>query len=44
VFICVVKVTVGMQYLRRPEEGVGSPGNGITGSCEVPDVGAGNLN
>jgi hypothetical protein len=28
-----------MQYLQRPEEGVG-PGSGVTGGCESPDVGA----
>lgn len=28
---------------QRPEEGVESPGTGISGSCEVPGVGAGNL-
>ena len=27
---------------RRPEEGVGSPGAGVTGSCELSKVGAGN--
>ena len=30
------------RYPERPEEGIRSPGAGITGSCEPPDVGAGN--
>ena len=25
----------------RPEEGVGSPGAGVAGGCELPGVGAG---
>ena len=25
-------------YLQRPEEGVGSPGAGVTDSCESPDM------
>ena len=28
--------------IQRPEEGIRSPGAGITGSCEPPDVDAGN--
>jgi hypothetical protein len=28
--------------LQRPEEGVGCPGVGVTGSSELPTVGAGN--
>jgi hypothetical protein len=28
-------------YSRRPEDGVGSPGAGITGSCKLPLVGSG---
>lgn len=29
-------------YLQRPEKGVGSPGTGVSGSLQLPDVGAGN--
>lgn len=25
-------------YFRRPEEGIGSSGVGVTGPCEQPDV------
>ena len=41
VFICVGCVYVSVQE-GRPEEGVRSLRAGITGSCELPDVGAGN--
>lgn len=29
-------------YAQRPEEGVRPPGAVFIGSCEIPDVGAGN--
>lgn len=28
--------------LGRPEEDIGSPGTGVTGGCEPPDLGTGN--
>lgn len=30
------------QSLRRPEEGIGTPGNRVTNDCALPGVGAGN--
>lgn len=31
-------------YWRRPQEGVGAPGSGVTGYCGAPDTGPRNLN
>lgn len=31
-----------MQYPQRPEDGIRSPGAGVTGSCKLPGVGARN--
>lgn len=47
-FMCVAYVSFrvprvsGSPLKRRLEEGVWSPGAGITGSCAMPDMGAGN--
>jgi hypothetical protein len=29
-------------YQRRPGKGIGSPGDGVTGRCNLPSVGVGN--
>lgn len=39
-----VGVGVCMQEPAEPEEGTGSPGAGVIGSCGPPDVGIGNMN
>jgi hypothetical protein len=45
-YICLncvyMHVCMSVQYLKRPEEGIRSPGAGVTGSCELPDVSAEN--
>ena len=35
--------TICMQYPKRPEESVGSSAVGVTGACELANMGAGNL-
>lgn len=43
-YICVplcVFVCVSVKCPRRPDEDIGSPGAGVAGSCELPDVGNG---
>lgn len=35
-FVYMMAVTMCMQCLGRPEEGVRFPGVGITGGCELP--------
>lgn len=46
VYICVylgVSIyTTCMHYLWKPEEGIKYPATGITVTCELPDIGAGN--
>lgn len=37
-----VELCVCVWHLKRPAEDAGSPGVGVTGSCEPPIVGAGN--
>lgn len=37
--VCVWGLYIN-KYLQRPEESVMSPGAGVTGSCELPDLGA----
>lgn len=36
-YLCVYATCVG--YRQSPEEAVGSHGVGLTGGCELPDVG-----
>jgi hypothetical protein len=38
--VCVCMIECG--YLRRSEDDAKIPGDGVTGSCEAPGVGAGN--
>lgn len=40
--VCVWMCACECRYPRRPEEGVESPGAGITGTCETANVGPGN--
>lgn len=40
--MCVYVCAHEHNCMRRPEEGVRSPGAGLTGGCESPDVEAGN--
>lgn len=44
VYICmsVYGLCTGMHCLQRLEEATGVPGAGVTGSCEMPNLGAGN--
>lgn len=39
-FVCTYCMIVQVPW--RPGEGIGVPGAGVTGNCELPSIGAGN--
>ena len=41
-YVCVPTGVVYVVCMQVPTEATGSPGGGVTGSCELPDVNASN--